>query len=171
MEQLYLDGRPTVVDLFAGCGGASLGFVKAGWRVIASVELDYWAHVTYAVNIPSYQEAPLHCYTKDIHEITGFEILYNAGINEVDCVIGGPPCQSFSQCNIRKKPGDKGDLLLWQFGRLVKELQPKTFMMENVPGILSKKFPNGKKVIDEFYKYMKEKTVDDLVGTFIKPFD
>ncbi len=96
MDNLILDGRPTVVDLFSGCGGFSLGFIKAGWRIIASVEWEYWAHITYCNNIPHIQEAPLHVYSCDIHNISGREILMNAGIKEIDCVIGSPPCQGFS---------------------------------------------------------------------------
>ena len=102
MEHLLMDGRPTVVDLFSGAGGFSLGFIKAGWRVIASVESDHSCHVTYCNNIPHIQEAPLHCYHDDIRNITGREILFNAGIEKVDCIIGGPPCPSFSMAGKRK---------------------------------------------------------------------
>ncbi len=154
MEPLILDGRPTVIDLFSGAGGFSCGFVKAGYRVIASVEFDYWAHVTYCNNIPHLQQAPLHVYSCDIRNLSGREILLNAGISEVDCIIGGPPCQSFSLSG-KREVGDHRDLLLWQFGRMVKEIQPKTWIMENVPGLKSKKFPDGKLVFDEFLKYMK----------------
>ena len=80
---LFYDGRPTVIDLFSGCGGFSLGFIKAGWRVIASIEWDYWAHITYCNNIPHMQQAPLHVYSCDIRNLSGREILMNAGIKEV----------------------------------------------------------------------------------------
>lgn len=155
MENLYLDERPTVIDLFSGCGGFSLGFILAGWRVIASVEWDYWAHVTYAANIPKAQKAPVHCYHMDIRKLYGRQILWNAGIEKVDCIIGGPPCQSFSQIG-KRKIGDERDSLLWEFGRLVKEIQPKTFIMENVPGLKSKKLPDGRKVVDAFMEYIKK---------------
>lgn len=166
-DPLIPDGRPTVIDLFSGCGGFSLGFIKAGWRVIASVEWDYWAHVTYCHNIPHMQGAPIQCYNVDIHNLTGREILVNAGIKEVDCVIGGPPCQSFSISG-KRKVGDQRDFLLWQFGRMIKELQPKTLVLENVPGLKSKKFDDGNKVFDEFQKYMKAKNTDDLQGLMTK---
>ena len=167
MDKLIPDGRPVVVDLYSGCGGFSLGFIKAGWRVIASVEWEYWAHITYCNNIPHMQEAPLHVYSCDIKKLTGREIIMNAGIKEIDCVIGSPPCQGFSMAG-KREIGDHRDSLLWEFGRLIKELQPKTWVMENVPGLKSKKLPNGKKVIDEFYKFIKEKTQFDLQGLMIK---
>ncbi len=167
MEKLIMDGRPTVIDLFSGCGGFSLGFIEAGWRVIASVEWMYWAHVTYCCNIPHRQEAPLHCYSCDIRKLSGREILANAGVTEVDAIIGGPPCQSFSTCG-KREIGDERDTLLWQFGRLVKEIQPKTYIMENVPGLKSKKFANGKLVIEEWQKYMESKTISDFQSLLTK---
>jgi DNA (cytosine-5)-methyltransferase 1 len=153
LEPLYPDGRPVFIDLFAGCGGFSLGSIQAGMRCIAMVELDYWATVTYTYHIPYFQNAPLHVYRKDIHDIRGQDILRNAGIDEVDVIIGGPPCQSFSRAG-RRKVGDPRDDLLWEFGRLIKEIQPKTFVMENVPDIATKRFPNGKLVLKEWGKFM-----------------
>ncbi len=167
LDKLILDGRPVVVDLFAGCGGFSLGFIQAGWRVIASVEWSYDAHVTYCNNIPHIQQAPLHVYTCDIHQMTGREILLNAGIEEVDCVIGSPPCQGFSMSG-KREIGDCRDSLLWEFGRLIKEIQPKTWVMENVPGLKSKKLPDGRKVFDVFMEYVKTKDISDFQSVITK---
>lgn len=167
LDKITLDGRPTVIDLFSGCGGFSCGFVEAGWRVVASVEWSYWAHTTYCCNIPHRQEAPLHVYSCDITKLTGREILFNAGLKEVDCIIGSPPCQSFSMSG-KREVGDTRDNLLWEFGRLVKEIQPKNWTMENVPGLLSKKFPDGRKVFDVFLDYMKSKDGFDIQSIFTK---
>ncbi len=167
MEKLILDGRPIVIDLFSGCGGFSLGFIKAGFRVIASVEWADWAHITYCNNIPHMQQASLHAYSCDIRGLSGREILLNAGVKGVDCIIGSPPCQSFSPMG-KRIIGDEKDSLLWEFGRLVKEIQPKTYIMENVPGLKSKKLPNGKLVLDEFLNYMKEKTTSDFQSLITK---
>lgn len=169
MEPLIPDGRPTVIDLFSGCGGFSLGFILAGFRVIAAVDFDFWSHITYCNNIPHIQEAPLHMYFMDIHNLTGREILHNAGVKEVDCVVGSPPCQGFSQIG-KREIGDKRDLLLWQFGRLIKELQPKTWVMENVKGIKTKKLPDGTLVLDSFMKYMNTKTENDVAGLITKHY-
>ena len=167
MDKLIMDGRPTVIDLFAGCGGFSLGFIKAGWRVIASVEWEYWPHVTFCNNIPHIQGAPIHIYHMDIKNLTGREILLNAGIKEVDAVVGGPPCQSFSTAG-KREIGDERDNLLWEFGRIVKEIQPKVWVMENVPGLKSKKFSDGKSVFEEFQKYVKGKDGTDLQALIMK---
>ncbi len=167
MEKIIPDGRPVVVDLFTGCGGFSLGFIKAGWRIIASVEWEYWAHVTYCNNIPHMQDAPLHVYSCDIKKLTGREILMNAGISKVDAIIGSPPCQGFSMAG-KREVGDHRDSLLWEFGRLIKEIQPETWIMENVPGMKSKRLPNGKLVIDEFYKYIKSKNGTDFQALVMK---
>ena len=153
LEPILLDGRHTVIDLFAGCGGFSLGFVNAGWRVVAMVENNYWATSTYCFNIPTYQEAKLHVYKMDIHQLNGHAILQRLGLDEIDCIIGSPPCQSFSSCG-KRKVGDPRDLLLWEFGRLIKEIQPQTWLMENVPGIVSKTLPNGEFVLDAWADYM-----------------
>ncbi len=161
MDKLIPDGRPTVIDLFSGCGGLSCGFVEAGYRVIASVEWEYWAHVTYCNNIPHRQQAPLHVYSCDIRNLSGREILMNAGVKEVDCVIGSPPCQGFSMAG-KREIGDHRDFLLWEFGRLIKELQPKTWIMENVLGLKSKKTADGKLVFEEFQNYMQQKDGTDL---------
>lgn len=161
MDKLIMDGRPTVIDLFSGCGGFSCGFVDAGYRVIASVEFEYWAHITYCNNIPHRQQAPLHVYSCDIRNLSGREILLNAGISEVDCIIGGPPCQSFSTCG-KREIGDSRDSLLWEFGRMIKEIQPKTWIMENVPGLKSKKDAEGNLVFEAFLDYMKRIDISDF---------
>lgn len=167
MDKLIMDGRPTVIDLFAGCGGFSLGMIKAGYRIIASVEFDYYAHITYCNNIPHMQEAPIHVYSCDIRNLSGREILLNAGVSEVDCIVGGPPCQSFSTCG-KREIGDSRDSLLWEFGRIIKEIQPKTWVMENVPGLKSKKDSKGRLVFEEFQKYMKRTNIFDLQSIVTK---
>jgi len=155
-EKLFYDNRLKVIDLFSGCGGMSLGLVNAGLRIVASVENDDSAHCTYAYNIPTFQMAPIHCYSKDIREISGREILFNLGleVGEVDVVVGGPPCPSFSYAG-KRKIGDERDLLLFEFKRLIEEIQPKTWVMENVPGIKTKKFPDGTLVLDKFLEGME----------------
>ncbi len=166
-DELTFDGRPLLVDLFSGCGGFSLGCSQAGFRVIASVEFEHWCHVTYCNNIPHMQGAALHAYNCDIRYLSGREILLNAGVTEVDCVVGSPPCQGFSQSG-KREIGDPRDSLLWEFGRMIKEIQPKTWMMENVPGLLSKKLPDGRKVFDTFLDYMKSKNGSDFQSLITK---
>lgn len=155
-DELIYDGRPVCIDLFSGAGGFSLGFVKAGYRIIASVENNFCAHATYAFNIPKAQGIPLHCYG-DILKLNGREILYNAGLQrgDVDCVIGGPPCQSFSMMG-KRRIDDARDNLVNEYARIIREVQPKSFVMENVPGLQTKKYSDGKKVIDVLFEELKD---------------
>lgn len=157
LEELYFDDRPIFISLFSGAGGDSLGFINAGWRCVASVEIADWAHITYVGNIPNYQGVPFHCYHEDIRNLCGWEILGNLGLSvgDIDAVIGGPPCPSFTMIG-KRKIGDPRDFLVFEFARLAKEIQPKTFMMENVPGIVSKKLPDGRKVMDVLIEIIKE---------------
>ena len=158
-EPLIFDGRPIVIDLFSGCGGFSLGIINAGFRVVASVENSDDAHITYAYNLPTRQKAPIHCYHKDIRKLSGREILFNLGLKpgDVDLVIGSPPCQGFSYGG-KRKMGDERDLLLFDFKRLIFEIQPKIWIMENVPGLKTKKFPDGSLVLDKFMDGLKKRS-------------
>jgi len=75
----------------------------------------------------------------------------------VNLVVGGPPCQSFSNANKNKKAGDFRDFMIFEFGRLVLEIHPDTFMMENVPTLLNHKLPYGRKLLDKFYQFVNNK--------------
>ncbi len=156
-ERLFFDRRLKVIDLFSGCGGVSLGLVQAGLRIVASVENDDGAHASYAYNIPTYQLAPIHCYHKDIRKVSGREILFNLGmeVGEIDVVVGSPPCQGFSYAG-KRSVGDLRDSLLFEFKRLINEIQPKIWIMENVPGIKTKKFPDGTLILDKFMEGLKK---------------
>lgn len=96
----------------------------------------------------------------DVTELHGWDILKAAGEDHVNLVVGGPPCQSFSGMNTRKKKGDFRDFLVFEFGRLVLEMSPDTFCMENVPGMARHKLPSGRKLLDEFYKFVNNKDWD-----------
>lgn len=116
-----------VVDLFAGCGGFSHGFKAAGFCSVLAVEIDAWASGTFAAN---HSEARV--ITSDVRDI----VVSSLGLPEIDGVIGGPPCQGFSLSGNRD-PKDPRNSLFMEFVRFVRELQPKFFVMENVPGLLS----------------------------------
>lgn len=124
-----------VVDLFAGGGGFSRGFAEAGYKVALGVEIDANAARTYSYNFP--RAVVLQ---EDVASISYREIERYAG--KVDIVIGGSPCEPFTATNPRRMedPLDRlytdplGQLTL-HFIRLVGEVQPKVFVLENVPGI------------------------------------
>jgi DNA-cytosine methyltransferase len=138
-DEIIRDGRPTGIDLFSGCGGFSLGFLEAGYQILAAVDNERDAVLTYAYNIPNFQESPVHMYLMDITRLTGHEILDNLGMDygDVDIVFGGPPCKGFSLLNTKTRaPDNPNSKLMWEFIRIMSEIQPKMFLIENVPGLL-----------------------------------
>ena len=126
-----------VIDLFCGCGGFSKGFEQAGFSV--RLGLDIWedAITTYKINFPNAQTI-----TKDISLLTGDDLLFASGLSadEVDVIIGGPPCQGFSLSG-KRMLDDPRNILYKSFVRIVEYIQPKAFVMENVPGLV--KLYNG----------------------------
>ncbi|MEG4940414.1 DNA cytosine methyltransferase [Microcoleus sp. F4-D5] len=125
--------RPIAVDLFAGAGGMTLGFEQAGFDVLASVEIDPIHCATHEFNFPL---CSILC--KDVTALTGSEIRKKSAIGrrEIDVVISGSPCQGFSMMG-KRDVDDPRNSLIFHFQRLVLELKPKFFVMENVPGIAS----------------------------------
>lgn len=122
-----------VIDLFAGCGGLSLGFEMAGFNIPLAIEKDEWASETYRKNHKNTKVI-----TGDITEILELEKLLDKSKIEIDGIIGGPPCQGFSLSGNRDK-NDPRNSLFMDFVRFVKFYKPKFFVMENVTGILSMK--------------------------------
>lgn len=131
-----------IIDLFAGCGGLSLGFEMAGFDIPLAIEKDEWASETYKNNHPS-----TRVLTADITKITDLKKLINKKDLPIDGIIGGPPCQGFSLSGNRDK-NDPRNSLFMEFVRFVKHFKPKFFVMENVTGILSMKTKNNQNVKD-----------------------
>jgi len=125
--------RPIAVDLFAGAGGMTLGFEQAGFDVLAAVEIDPVHCATHQFNFPM---CSILC--QDVAELTGSEIRKKSAIGgrEIDVVISGSPCQGFSMMG-KRDVDDPRNSLIFHFQRLVLQLKPKFFVMENVPGIAS----------------------------------
>lgn len=123
----------TVIDLFSGVGGLSLGAARAGFRVAASVELDPIASKSHRDNFPG----TTHLET-DVGKLTGGDVLEAAGlrVGQLGGLIGGPPCQGFSLIGRRETTDPRNDLFV-QFFRLVAETRPAFYVAENVPGILT----------------------------------
>lgn len=125
-----------VLDLFCGAGGLSLGFKNAGFDIIGGVEFDKAAMETHIYNFNKNNEAIFE-YCGDISKINDEEIIKMK--KYVDVVIGGPPCQGFSngnrQQNLEDDPRNK---LFFQYIRFIKIIKPKAFLIENVPQILTR---------------------------------
>jgi DNA (cytosine-5)-methyltransferase 1 len=132
---------PTVLDLFAGGGGLSEGFVRAGFRVLGAVELDEMAARTYRLNHPGVaDDRVLQC---DVRTLPPGTLRRLVGERELDVLAGSPPCQGFSTAGFRSKKTHTGyrpdaDERNYLFERMVEaalELRPRLFLMENVPGM------------------------------------
>lgn len=124
---------PTALSLFSGCGGFCEGVELAGFKVKCAVELDRFAVETYEYNFP---EIPV--YEGDVAQFLKApdgEHLSKFGLDTVDMVFGGPPCQGYSQIGPRSL-GDERNQLYKEFVRVVDKLRPKIFLMENVPNLV-----------------------------------
>jgi DNA (cytosine-5)-methyltransferase 1 len=121
---------PTVIDLFAGAGGISEGFRQAGFRPIAATDIDPDACATYALNFP--EARVIH---GDLRAPRVAQELLEAS-RGADVVVGGPPCQAFSQVrNHVRLIDDPRNSLYKEFVHVVSEVLPPAFLMENVTGI------------------------------------
>jgi DNA (cytosine-5)-methyltransferase 1 len=138
----------TVVSTFAGCGGSSLGYSMAGYKELLAVEWNDNAVETFKLNFP---DVPV--YHGDINKLTVEECLALAKLKpgELDVFDGSPPCQGFSTAGNRDF-GDDRNQLFRQFVRLLKGIQPKVFVMENVSGMVKGKM---KLIFAEILKELK----------------
>lgn len=131
------------VSTFSGCGGSTLGFRMAGWKTLLAGEFIPAAQETYALNNPGVPVA-----ITDIREMDVNMILAMTGkdLGELDCLEGSPPCASFSTAGKRsagwgevRKYSDSSqrtDDLFYEYARLLKGLQPRSFVAENVTGLI-----------------------------------
>jgi DNA (cytosine-5)-methyltransferase 1 len=123
--------RGRVLDLFAGAGGLAEGFRQAGFEIAAGTDIDPDACATFSLNFPEAETISGDIREQDVKE----QVLAAAGA--VDVVIGGPPCQAFSQMrNHSRLIDDPRNGLYREFVRVVGALLPLAFVMENVPGLV-----------------------------------
>ncbi|WP_409968821.1 DNA cytosine methyltransferase [Bengtsoniella intestinalis] len=121
-----------VIDFFCGCGGLSYGFEKAGYNVLLGIDNDAMALKTFELN-----HAGSKTICGDITEITyGDQIKKLIGDQKIDVIVGGPPCQGMSLSGPRKFDDPRNKLYL-SYIRLVEEIKPRAFVIENVPGLVS----------------------------------
>ncbi len=124
-----------VVDLFAGVGGLSLGAARAGFQLGAAFEWDEQALAYHALNFPQVTHS-----NRDIATLSGEDLLAASGARAGERIglIGGPPCQGFSDMG-KKDTADPRNELLVHFFRLVREVNPSFFVAENVPGLMNER--------------------------------
>ena len=123
--------EPTVIDLFAGVGGLSLGFEMEGFDILLANEFDQSIATAYKENHKSTNVV--------VGDITSLDLskVFGEYVNKIDVVIGGPPCQGFSQKGKRKTINDERNFLFKHYVEVVKFVKPKYFVMENVPNLLT----------------------------------
>lgn len=152
-----------VIDLFSGCGGSALGFQQAGFIVKVAVDVNQNASESFRLNFPDAEVI-----ASDISYVTGSDLLKAAGVssgNDV-VIIACPPCQGFSTAR-RKSEGmsDPRNTLIYEFLRLLEEVKPYAFVMENVPGLAN---GIGKPIFLNILQRLKELgyyTVHGIVDT------
>lgn len=133
MSKIY-----NIIDLFCGCGGFSLGFQQANFNIQLGIDLWQDATITYKRNFPH-----AVVLNEDIKNVSGKTIseLLKIPADDIDVIIGGPPCQGFSVSGKRNED-DPRNVLYKSFVQIVSDIKPKIFVMENVPGII--RLFNGK---------------------------
>lgn len=142
-----MKSKPTVIDLFCGCGGLSYGFKEAGFEVLFGI--DHWKDA-----ISTFENTHINAkgIVADLFTETPKDISKETGVKDIDVIIGGPPCQGFSIAG-KRIIDDERNQLYKSFVSFVKYHQPKVFLMENVPNIVSmgKGFVKDS-IIDDFQK-------------------
>ncbi len=137
-----------IIDLFAGCGGLSLGFIQAGFSVEKAVEYDPVIAGTYQRNHPE-----VDVIVDDIKNIDNSDMFARM---TADVIIGGPPCQGFSMAGARIRQGfidDPRNYLFKHYFNVVKAVRPKVFIMENVKGIYTMQ---GGKIFEEIKRIFQD---------------
>ncbi len=150
----------TALSLFSGGGGLDLGFSASGFKVGCSSDIDTFSCKTLLINSgkkPFYNHA--HSIAADIRKVTAADLLSESKLanGHIDIVIGGPPCQAFSVFGRRKGLDDPRGNLVWEYERIIREVQPSAFVFENVAGL--KSIHDGKLYAD----ILEELTLD---GTY-----
>lgn len=135
-----------VISLFSGCGGLDLGFEKAGFKVPVANEFDSTIYETFKINHPQ-----THLIEGDVRKVTKEDIApYLNG--EVDGIIGGPPCQSWSEAGSLRGIEDERGQLFFDYIRILKEFKPKFFLAENVSGMLANRHSEAVKNIMKLFE-------------------
>ena len=127
----------SIVSLFSGCGGLDLGFEKAGFDIQVANEYDQTIYETFRVNHPNTK-----LIEGDIRKMSEDEFPLS-----VDGLIGGPPCQSWSEAGALRGIEDQRGQLFYDYIRILKKVQPKFFLAENVSGMLANRHSSAVKNI------------------------
>ncbi|HEM2695188.1 DNA cytosine methyltransferase [Streptococcus agalactiae] len=135
-----------VLSLFSGCGGLDLGFERAGFKIPVANEYDKTIWETFKLNHPNTK-----LIEGDIRNLSKKDIAEHFKGN-IDGIIGGPPCQSWSEAGSLKGIDDDRGKLFFDYIRLLKEIKPKFFLAENVSGMLANRHSEAVKNILEMFE-------------------
>lgn len=140
-----------IIDCFCGAGGLSLGFEKVGFKVVYAFDSDEAAIETYKHN-PQYHHGP--AFVRNVYNVSKKSIEEDLGheLGDIDVVIGGPPCQGFS-VQRRGDDNDPRNNLVLEYIRMILDIKPQFFVMENVGGLLS---PRGLPYYNKLVKTLEE---------------
>ncbi len=131
-----------VLSLFSGCGGLDLGFEKAGFEIPVANEFDKTIWETYKVNHPN-----TCLIEEDVRKLKSWDFP-----TDIDGIIGGPPCQSWSEAGALRGIDDARGKLFYDYIRILKDKKPKFFLAENVSGMLSKRHSEAVKNILKMFE-------------------
>lgn len=136
----------TAIDAFCGAGGLSIGLAKVGFDILLGFDLDNKCVETLKQNTKIVRHKTLQ---SDVKDMLGGMLLQHAKVakGELDLLAGGPPCQGFSVQRTTGGDSDARNLLVDDYGDLIEEVEPRFFLMENVPGIGGKR---GREIVDRF---------------------
>ena len=131
-----------LISLFSGCGGLDLGFERAGFDIPVANEFDRSIWQTFRLNHPKSR-----LITQDIRELS-----VDFFPNDIDGIIGGPPCQSWSEAGAQRGIQDSRGKLFFDYIRILRAKQPKFFLAENVSGMLSNRHSEAVSFITDLFK-------------------
>ena len=121
------------IDVYAGGGGLTVGLKRAGFEVVAAIEIEEHAYTTYLANHPE-----VHALKQDVTTVSGKDLLELIGEKRIDLLAGCPPCQGFTSLTAKYRRDDPRNMLIFEMARLAREIRPRAIMMENVAGLAKK---------------------------------
>lgn len=153
-----------VIDLFSGCGGSAQGFADAGFDIRVAVDINKQASETFKINFPS-----AYIFDRDISLISSEALLKASGAKSGKeiVIIACPPCQGFSSARrSSERENDPRNNLIFEFLRIIEDVRPFAFVLENVPGLVTSiGKPLFMQIIGKLENELEYNTVQDIVNT------